>query len=76
MSDDSSDGGDSEFDILTIAREEAHRTVDHQLSTLNDIDTKAAKILRLNLLLLSIVLTGLSVVGTRSSDQPVSTTVS
>lgn len=76
MSDDSSDGGDSEFDILTITREEAHRTVDQQLSTLNDIDTKAAKILRLNLLLLSIVLTGVSVVGTRSVDQSVSTTVS
>ncbi|ERH13427.1 MAG: hypothetical protein J07HB67_02466 [halophilic archaeon J07HB67] len=76
MSDDDSDGDDSEFDILTIAREEAHRTVDHQVSTLNDIDTKAAKILRLNLLLLSIVLTGLSVVGTRSSDQPISAAAS
>ena len=76
MSDDSSDRDDSEFDILTIAREEAHRTVDQQMSTLNDIDTKAAKILRLNLLLLSIILTGFSVVGTRSSDEPVSAAVS
>ncbi|MEZ3116196.1 hypothetical protein RYH80_09750 [Halobaculum sp. MBLA0147] len=64
MTADESDGSsDTEIDILEIAREEAHRTIDQQVSTLNDIDTKAAKILRLNLILLSISLTGFSVVG-------------
>lgn len=49
--------------ILEIAREEAHRTIDKQFETLDDIDNKAAKILRLNLLLLSIILTGFSVIA-------------
>lgn len=51
----------SEVELLKIAREEAHRTIDHQVDTLNDIDEKAARILRLNLLLLSIILAGLSI---------------
>lgn len=76
MDDDSSDEDRSELDVLAVAREEAHRTIDQQVSTLNDIDTKAAKILRLNLLLLSIVLTGFSVIGASGTEQPVSAVVS
>ncbi|MFB6225313.1 MAG: hypothetical protein ABEI13_02550 [Candidatus Paceibacteria bacterium] len=71
MSDDDSEERDStEINMLEITREEAHRTVDQQLQTLNDVDTKAIKILRLNLVLLSIILTGLSIVssGLRSDE--------
>lgn len=49
-----------EVDITKIAREEAHRTVDHQVQTLNDIDSKVARILRINLVVLGIILTGIS----------------
>jgi hypothetical protein len=62
------DRSESEIDLLEIAREEAHRTVDYQVETLNDIDTKAAKVLRLNLLLLGIVLTGLSLVANNADS--------
>jgi hypothetical protein len=58
---DRDDTDDGEIDILQVAHEEAHRTVDNQIQTLDDIDGKAARILRLNLVLLGIVLTGLSV---------------
>lgn len=47
--------------LLRIAREEAHRTVDSQLATLNDIDEKASRVLRLNLLLVSILVGGFSI---------------
>lgn len=62
-------GGDNDIDITTIAREEAHRTVDNQIQTLNDIDTKAARILRINLVLLSITLTGFSITINLQSSQ-------
>lgn len=51
----------SELELFQIAREEAHRTVDHQIRTLDDIDDKAAKILRLNLILIGVLLTGFSI---------------
>lgn len=60
MSDENEEGNE-DIDLLAIAREEAQRTVDNQIETLNDIDSKAARILRINLVLLSIILTGLSV---------------
>lgn len=50
-----------DVDILSIVREEAHRTIDNQIETLDDIDAKAARILRINLVLLGILLTGLSI---------------
>lgn len=69
MADGSGDGdGDdtggtdtSDIDMLRVAREEAHRTVDSQSKTLDDIDSKAARVLRVNLVLLGVVLTGISV---------------
>lgn len=64
---DSDDSDD--IDMLTISREEAHRTVDRQIDTLDDIDTKAAKILRINLILLGIILTGLSIASAPGSSQ-------
>ncbi len=54
----------SDAELLSIAREEAHRTIDHQIDTLDDIDDKAARILRLNLLLIGILLTGFSIAAT------------
>lgn len=55
------DDDDDDVDILRISREEAHRTIDNQIQTLNDIDSKAARILRLNLILLGILFTGISI---------------
>jgi len=63
-SDDSENEGLSEVELLKIAREEAHRTVDNQINTLDGIDEKAAKILRVNLVLIGVVLTGVSVTAT------------
>lgn len=64
-------GGDSDerspefdtVDLLELAREEGHRTIDKQIQTFDDIDDKAARTLRLNLVVLSILLTGFSVVA-------------
>jgi hypothetical protein len=61
--DENSEDQFDEIEILKIAREEAHRTIDKQVDTLDDIDNKAAQILRLNLLLLSIILTGFSIIA-------------
>ncbi|WP_277543834.1 hypothetical protein [Haloarcula laminariae] len=60
MTSDDEDESD-DIDILQIAHDEAHRTVDNQIQTLDDIDAKAARILRLNIVLLGVILTGLSV---------------
>lgn len=51
---------DDDVDIVKISREEAHRVIDNQVQTLNDIDDKAARLLRINLVLLGIILTGIS----------------
>lgn len=70
-----SGGGDKDDDelwerpsSLIIAREEAHRVVDNQIKTLNDIDAKAGRILRINLLLIGILLTGLSIAAPRNPN--------
>lgn len=57
----------SDVELLRIAREEAHRTIDSQVATLEDIDEKASRILRLNMLLLS-VLVGAFSIATRRVD--------
>lgn len=68
VSDDEIDGQEIvETELLRIVREEAHRTTDEQVSTLADIDNKAVRILRSNLLILSILLTGFSVIASESS---------
>lgn len=48
-------------ELLELLREEAQRTVNEQVQTLNDIDTKANKILRLNVLLIGSLLTIVSI---------------
>lgn len=65
MGDDDSDDSSPAFDtvdLLELAREEGRRTIDRQIQTFDDIDDKAARTLRLNLIVLSILLTGFSVV--------------
>jgi hypothetical protein len=62
----------NDVDILPIAREEAHRTIENQIQTLDDIDSKAARILRINLVLLGILLTGLSIATPSQGSAPFS----
>lgn len=59
------------IEFLKLAREEAHRTIDNQARTLGEIDQKAARLLRINLILLGIILTGLSIAvnGGRASPE-------
>jgi len=54
---------DGDPEVLPILREEAQRTVEQQVSTLNDIDTKASRILRINIVLLGLLVTGLSYIS-------------
>lgn len=42
-------------------RKEAQQTLDYQIQSLNDIDTKASKILRINVLLIGVLLSALSI---------------
>lgn len=49
------------------AIEEARRTIDYQHRTLADIDTKASRLLRINLLVVGLLLTGVSISAGRSS---------
>lgn len=58
-----SEGTSDEPDIeaLRAAREEARETLDGQLSTLDDIDAKALSVFRLNVTLVGVLLSALSV---------------
>ena len=58
-----SEATETERDMLDIGREEARQTLDNQIRALDDVDTKASKILRLNVALLSILLMGTSVLA-------------
>lgn len=57
--------GDAE--LLSELRAEARETVDAQRETLTDIDTKASRILRLNVLLIGIIVSVLSIAATGGS---------
>lgn len=48
-------------EALVVSREEARATVDHQIRTINDVDAKAVRVLRVNVVLAGLVLTGVSV---------------
>ena len=61
------DERDNDPNPLIVSRVEARATLDHQIETLADIDTKASKILRLNVALLSILLLGTSVLAKSSA---------
>lgn len=56
-----------EDDLLSVSREEAQRTVDNQIESLNDIDTKAIQIFRINIVIISIILTGVSLAQNMSN---------
>lgn len=48
-------------DLTGVSREEARRTLEEQLRVLEDIDTKAVKVLRVNVVLVGLVLTTVSI---------------
>ncbi|MGB9966061.1 hypothetical protein [Halobacterium hubeiense] len=54
---------DGDPEVLDLLRDEARRTVDQQVATLNDIDEKASRILRVNLVLVGLLVTALSYVS-------------
>lgn len=49
-------------------RKEAQRTLDHQLAALNDIDSKAISILRVNTLVIGLVLSVVSILAESSNE--------
>lgn len=51
-----------------LAREEARQTIDEQTATLSDIDEKAIQIFRINFVIASILVTGLSIAVSSSSS--------
>ena len=70
--DDAEDSSIEEFDLDLVALEEGRRTIDKQNEILNNIDDKAARILRINLVIVGLIFTGLSVVtGTESQTDQV-----
>jgi hypothetical protein len=61
-----------EFDLDLVALEEGRRTIDKQNEVLNNIDDKAARILRINLVIVGLVLTGISLAtGDGEQTEPV-----
>jgi uncharacterized membrane protein YozB (DUF420 family) len=70
--DDTGTSSTEEFDLDLVALEEGRRTIDKQNEILNNIDDKAARILRINLVIVGLLLTGLSVTtGTEKQTDPV-----
>ncbi|SEO82219.1 hypothetical protein SAMN04487948_105332 [Halogranum amylolyticum] len=59
-----STSGEPDIEALRAAREEARETLDGQLSTLDDIDAKALSVFRLNVALVGVLLSALSVAAT------------
>jgi hypothetical protein len=55
-------------DLLREFREEARVTVDKQIETLNDIDTKASRILRVNIVLIGVLVSVASIVAQNGSS--------
>jgi len=52
-----------ETELLIELRDEARKTVDCQIQTLGDIDSKASKIFRLNVILIGVIVSVLSIVA-------------
>ncbi len=59
---------------LSELRSEARETVDAQVTTLDDVDTKASKILRLNVLLIGVIVSAVSIAA-RTGDAGTTTGV-
>lgn len=63
------DNGDGpSFDALSKTCEEGRKTLDHQIASLRNIDDKAIRILRANILFIGLVLTSLSITVQSSID--------
>lgn len=58
---------DGDLEAARQLRTEAQRTVDQQVASLNDIDSKAIRILRVNVLVVGLILTALSFVSRAES---------
>jgi hypothetical protein len=58
---DDGPSAEADFDLDLIALEEGRRTINKQNEILNNIDSKAARILRINLVIVGLILTGISV---------------
>ncbi|WP_339102796.1 hypothetical protein [Haloterrigena salinisoli] len=56
------DGGELDAETVAVAREELQRTFDYQVERFQEIDAKAIEILKANLLLIGLVVTGGSIV--------------
>ncbi|WP_259517411.1 hypothetical protein [Halanaeroarchaeum sp. HSR-CO] len=63
------DDNDEEIEIADLTLSEARETLNKQIEGSTDIDTKAAKLLRINTVILGIVISGLSFVLSDSSIQ-------
>lgn len=61
---------DEDREIADLALSEGRETLNKQLDALSDIDTKAAKILRINAVLLGIIVSGMSVAVSNSVLRP------
>jgi hypothetical protein len=57
-----------DVETLRTLRSEADLTVGRQLATLTDIDDKASRMLRLNVLLVGVVVSGLSIASQLGVD--------
>ena len=71
FADDSSDDGDGDAAAdrnRELALEEARTTFDYQVERLREIDAKAIEILKANLLIIGVFVTGLSIVGQADID--------
>lgn len=60
MADVPEDEYEERIERARLARQEARQTIDEQVATLSDIDEKAIQIFRINLIVASILVTGLS----------------
>lgn len=61
MTDGGSDPGGTDPETIALAREETRTTFEYQVARIGEIDTKAVEILKANLLLIGIVVTGATV---------------
>lgn len=61
MTDGGSDPEEADREALALAREETRTTFEYQVARIQEIDTKAVEILKANLLLIGIVVTGATV---------------
>lgn len=67
---------DGESELLADLRSEARQTVAAQKETLDDIDAKASRILRLNVLLIGVIVSAISIAGSSGDSTALGATSS